>query len=60
GAKQYQFYDVLDQTVRTTNGADGLQQDDWDYQGNGINIRTIRLKVDDSFTRIKGVRVNDF
>ncbi|MEJ2045268.1 MAG: hypothetical protein P8X89_18545, partial [Reinekea sp.] len=36
GAKRYQFYDVLDQTVRTTNGADGLQQDDWDYQGNGV------------------------
>ncbi|MEJ2046098.1 MAG: FG-GAP-like repeat-containing protein, partial [Reinekea sp.] len=51
GEKQYQYYNVLDQRVRKTNSAGGVTQEAWDYQGDGVNLRQVAIKVDDLHTR---------
>jgi RHS repeat-associated protein len=49
-AQEYE-HDVLDHLVRKTNGIGGETEYEWDYQGSGVNVRTVSVKVDDSFTR---------
>jgi len=48
GDPQNKYYDVLDQLVRSTDGAGGITKIEWDYLGNGVNERTTSVLVDGS------------
>ncbi|WP_196158980.1 FG-GAP-like repeat-containing protein [Reinekea sp. G2M2-21] len=46
GEARKQYYDVFDQSVRVEDGAGGITKTIWDYQGNGVNQRTVKVLVD--------------